>query len=185
MISLVTICHIQRYYIITDCLPHTVHFIPMTHLFCNWKSVPLNLPHLCLSSRLCQTLVWYDPPFYSGLHPNINLPFLIILTKIDSTIFCLLQWPEFTILIFKALPSICHNIILFELFIFCTRASDSHPTAPKCKLPESRHFNGTLLAVPSPAPGRSCCLLFLSLSLFCVCYCEYYWIEDFMDNLFP
>ena len=45
-ISLVTICHqtkILHYY---DYVPHTVHFIPMTHLFCNWKDVPLNLPHL-------------------------------------------------------------------------------------------------------------------------------------------
>ena len=45
-ISLVTICHqtkILHYY---DYVPHTVHFIPMTHLFCNWKDVPFNLPHL-------------------------------------------------------------------------------------------------------------------------------------------
>ena len=39
-ISLITICHIQRYYIITDYIPYTVHFISMAHLFCNWKFVP-------------------------------------------------------------------------------------------------------------------------------------------------
>ena len=31
-------------------IPHTVHFIPVTLLFCNWKCVPLNRPHLFLSS---------------------------------------------------------------------------------------------------------------------------------------
>ena len=38
-----------RYCTVTDYIPHTVHFIPVTHLFCNWKFVP-NLPYLCLSS---------------------------------------------------------------------------------------------------------------------------------------
>ena len=33
----------QRYYIVTDYIPHSVHFIPVTHLFCNWKFVPINL----------------------------------------------------------------------------------------------------------------------------------------------
>ena len=39
--SLVTICH-QISYTTIDCMPHAVHFIPVTHLFCNWKFVPLN-----------------------------------------------------------------------------------------------------------------------------------------------
>ena len=30
--------------IITGYIPNTVHFIFVTHLFCSWKSVPLNLP---------------------------------------------------------------------------------------------------------------------------------------------
>ena len=44
-ISLVTICHYARYYIIIDYILHTVHFIPVIHLFCNWKleSTPLDL----------------------------------------------------------------------------------------------------------------------------------------------
>ena len=52
MVSLVTICHHtqKRYYIIIDSISHTVHFIPMIPLFCNWKLVPLNLPHLFHSS---------------------------------------------------------------------------------------------------------------------------------------
>ena len=48
--SLVTICHhtkiLHNYWLYS----HTVHFIPVTHLFCNWKFVPLNLTHLLLSS---------------------------------------------------------------------------------------------------------------------------------------
>ena len=35
---------------VTDCIPHTVHFVPMTHLLCNWKFTPPNFPHLFLSS---------------------------------------------------------------------------------------------------------------------------------------
>ena len=31
---------IQRYYIVIDYILHTVHFILVTHLFCNWKFVP-------------------------------------------------------------------------------------------------------------------------------------------------
>ena len=37
---------IQRYYIITGCIPHAMHFTAVTHLFCNWKFVLLNLLHL-------------------------------------------------------------------------------------------------------------------------------------------
>ena len=40
----------QRYYLVIDYIPHTVHLIPMTHLFCKWKFVSLYLPHLFLSS---------------------------------------------------------------------------------------------------------------------------------------
>ena len=39
------VCNHTNIWVI-DCIPHTVHFIPMTHLFCNWKFVPLNLLHL-------------------------------------------------------------------------------------------------------------------------------------------
>ena len=38
------VCH-QRYYRVIDYIPHIVQFITMTHLFCNWKFVPLNLPY--------------------------------------------------------------------------------------------------------------------------------------------
>lgn len=38
-LSLVTIA-LQRYYVIIDYIPHSVHFITASHLFCNWKLVP-------------------------------------------------------------------------------------------------------------------------------------------------
>ena len=29
---------IQRYYVVTDFIPHIVHFTPVTPLFCSWTS---------------------------------------------------------------------------------------------------------------------------------------------------
>ena len=37
--------HQQSYYNIIEYNPQTVHFIPVTHLFCNWNFAPLNPPH--------------------------------------------------------------------------------------------------------------------------------------------
>ena len=51
---------LQRYYIVINCIPHTVHFLPMSHLFCKWKFVPLNLPHLFISSPYFPSL-WQTP----------------------------------------------------------------------------------------------------------------------------
>ena len=48
-IRIAVISH-QRYHIIINYIPHTVHFIPVTHLFYNLKFVPLNLSHLFLST---------------------------------------------------------------------------------------------------------------------------------------
>ena len=45
-LSLVVICHHTKSYIIIEYNPPTVHFTSVTHLFCNWKFVPYNLPHL-------------------------------------------------------------------------------------------------------------------------------------------
>ena len=50
MRSLGTICHHSKILHNYCYIPHTVHFIPMNHLFHNWKSVPLKLPHLFLFS---------------------------------------------------------------------------------------------------------------------------------------
>ena len=41
--------------IIIDYIPHTVHFIPVAHLFWDWKFVPLNLPYLFFPPPL---LLW-------------------------------------------------------------------------------------------------------------------------------
>ena len=40
---------IQRYNIIIGCVLHTMHCTAITHLFCNWRFVPLNLLHQFLS----------------------------------------------------------------------------------------------------------------------------------------
>ena len=52
----------QRYYITINSVPHTVHLIPVLHLFYNWKFVPLNLPHIFISS-LRFTLETAQVPF--------------------------------------------------------------------------------------------------------------------------
>ena len=45
-------CHLSPYkdYIVIDYILHNVFVMPITHLFCIWKFVPLNLPHLFFSS---------------------------------------------------------------------------------------------------------------------------------------
>ena len=48
-VSLVTICRFTKN-IVIDYIPHIERFTPTTLLFCNWKFVTLNLPHLFLSS---------------------------------------------------------------------------------------------------------------------------------------
>ena len=50
-ISLVTMCHLTKN-IVIDYIPHTERFTLTTLLFCNWKVVPLNLPHLFLASPI-------------------------------------------------------------------------------------------------------------------------------------
>ena len=51
---------LTSFYNIIDSVSHCVHFILITHLFCNWKFVPLNLPHLfhpsCLLSSPLATI---------------------------------------------------------------------------------------------------------------------------------
>ena len=59
-VGLVTSVTIQSYYSISQSIPHTVHYISLTHLFYNWKFVPLNLPHLFLSSPH-PPLLWQLP----------------------------------------------------------------------------------------------------------------------------
>ena len=45
--------HLSPYkYVIIDYILHTVHFITMTHLFCNWKFAPHNLHPLFLSLQI-------------------------------------------------------------------------------------------------------------------------------------
>ena len=44
-------CH-QKYYTSIDYIPHSVQFIPVKYLFCNWNLVPVNFPHLFHSYSL-------------------------------------------------------------------------------------------------------------------------------------
>ena len=74
-ISLVTICH-QSYYNIIDYIPHVAHFIPVTHLFCNWKFIPHTLP---------------KSPYFT--HPPVSLssgnhPFVLCICESASVLLC-------------------------------------------------------------------------------------------------
>ena len=44
IISLVTICHHTKMLHNHFYIPHAVHFIPVTHLSCNWKFVSSQSP---------------------------------------------------------------------------------------------------------------------------------------------
>ena len=67
-ISLVWYVTKEKYYICIDYILHTVHFIPVTHLFCNGKFVSVNLHHLFLFS-LHSPPLWQQPvcPLYLSL----------------------------------------------------------------------------------------------------------------------
>ena len=60
MISLAAIYHRTKLLCIIASIPHTVVFIPMTCLFCNWKFVPRNLLSTIPSSP-------YPPPLWKTL----------------------------------------------------------------------------------------------------------------------
>ena len=55
-VSLVMICLRKRHCVVIDCLPHTLRFIPVSHLFCNGKFVHLNPSHWLLSSPYTRSL---------------------------------------------------------------------------------------------------------------------------------
>ena len=57
---------IQTYNIVTQYISHTIFFISVCHLFCNWKFVPLNLPHLFLSSTTHTILLDIGTFLYSA-----------------------------------------------------------------------------------------------------------------------
>ena len=61
MIGLVTVWSYYNTlnYNIIDCIPSAIHYIPVTHLFYNWKFIPFNLPQLLHS---------LPTPLYSGNH---------------------------------------------------------------------------------------------------------------------
>ena len=97
-LSLVTICR-QRYYIIIDYIPHTVHFIPVTHLLCSWKFVPLNRPH----------------PFLSSPHPSLATTCLFSVS-ITLFLFCYV----YSFVLFFWIPHISEIIqyLSFSVWLF-------------------------------------------------------------------
>ena len=60
----------------------TVHFICVTYLFYNWKSVTLNLPHLFHWSQHSPPALW-QPRLFSGIHKSVSVLLCLFL-------FCLL-----------------------------------------------------------------------------------------------
>ena len=56
---------------VIDCISHTVRFIPMTHLFCNWKLVPL---------KSLSPISFLSPPL-----PLVTTCFVLC---IDNCLFC-------------------------------------------------------------------------------------------------
>lgn len=107
---------IKRNCTVISYIPHTVHFIPVTHLCCKWKSVPLIvLTYFSSPPTPCQIFVWHAPSLYLGLHLNTNLPFPIILLKI-APLSAFLS-PQFTLL--KHVPP-SFAIHILKLFILCT-----------------------------------------------------------------
>ena len=78
MVSLVMVCHHTK--ILHSYFPHTVHFIPVTHLFHNWKSVLLNLLHLIFSSP-------YPLPFGNHLFPCIYNSISVLLCLLICSVF--------------------------------------------------------------------------------------------------
>ena len=56
---LTTFVTIQSWYCINnDYIPHTENFIPVTHLFCNWKFAPLNFSHRSIPFPLATTCLF-------------------------------------------------------------------------------------------------------------------------------
>ena len=83
--------------------PHTIHFVPITHVFCNWKLVPLNLPHL----------------FHSFPHPSpqtLTFLFSLSMTLFLSCYVCSLVLFFFLDYIYKW----NHTVFLFLWFILVT-----------------------------------------------------------------
>ena len=110
---------------VIDCISHTVYFIPMIHLFCNWKFVPLN-----------SVTYFFCPlnPLPSGNH----LFNLCKVTLVLFSFFCFLFW----LFRFHVLVKSC-NIYPLYLFISLSMvASRFIHVVTNSKIP---HFYGWVI----------------------------------------
>ena len=67
-VNLVTVTT-QKYYVTSDYISYSICYIPVSHLFCNWKFVPLFPSPLLLTS---------PPPIPSGNH-LLSVPMILFL----------------------------------------------------------------------------------------------------------
>ena len=78
---LVTIQHS----VIIDLSPHTVHFIPVIHLFCNWKFVnPLNPHHILRSPPHLPRGLWQLPICYPNPWPCFCFTFVHLFYLVEQ-----------------------------------------------------------------------------------------------------
>ena len=68
-VSPVVICHYKKHYIIINYILHILYFMAITDLFCNWKFVPLNLPH---SLSLLPVLFHSSSDLFYYLYPWLS-----------------------------------------------------------------------------------------------------------------
>ena len=113
---------IQSYYNIVDYIPHAVHFIPMTHLFYNWKFVPLNLPHLFHSSPhtpplwqppVCSLYLWVCFCFVTFVH---LFCFLDSVYKWNHTVFVFLWLISLNIIPSRSIDVVANGK---DFILFC------------------------------------------------------------------
>ena len=77
MVGLVMINHHTKTLHTIAYTPHAVYFKPVTHLFCNQNFIPLNLPHLFLSSHLANTFCSPSATFYVLMSVHLGFFFQI------------------------------------------------------------------------------------------------------------
>ena len=101
------------------CALRPLHFILMTHLFCNWRLVPLTLPHLFLSSPNILPL-WQSPVCFLQL--SLCFCFLIFINlfcildstcKWNHTVFVILLSDTFRLILSRSIQIFADGKILF------------------------------------------------------------------------
>ena len=106
--------------IFIDCIPHVLHFIIMTHVFCNWKFVHLNFPYLFHSLPSSHLTTTYS--FSASV-----TPFLFYVCSLVFFLYSTYKWKD-AILVFAWFISLgiipsrlicCHKWHMYGVFLFC------------------------------------------------------------------